>query len=281
MSDRPDPVHNSEEPWTDEQVFRDTLEAADTWIEAANILGCSKETVRKWAIHYGMTPNKWGPWRDEQHLRDAIKDAETWKEAADTLGCTTIRTVQEWAERHGIDATLGPPWQDEQQLRDALEETDTWEEAADTLDCTVALSLACIVVDGEGFEPGFSCRDRDMAEAIRKRRSSPLYLSEDTFDGVPRAVAHHLEVVAVGPQYLDEVVGVVDEERHAVELIAAVQICQKPPRRLFRRRGKQPDVEELVAVRVDGGVQPVITTVDADGFLVDGQLQCCHRRDWP
>lgn len=160
MSDRPDPVHNSEEPWTDEQVFRDTLEAADTWIEAANILGCSKETVRKWAIHYGMTPNKWGPWRDEQHLRDAIKDAETWKEAADTLGCTTIRTVQEWAERHGIDATLGPPWQDEQQLRDALEETDTWEEAADTLDCTGPTVKKWAERHGIDDELGPSDRDR-------------------------------------------------------------------------------------------------------------------------
>lgn len=59
-----------------------------------------------------------------------------------------------------------------------------------------------------------------------------LYLAKDTFDVVPWAVTHNMEVVAVGPQDLDEVVSVVDEGRDAVEGVAAVEIGQKPASRL-------------------------------------------------
>jgi hypothetical protein len=64
-----------------------------------------------------------------------------------------------------------------------------------------------------------------------------LYLSKDTFDTVPEAVADHVEVVAVLAEDFDEVVGVVDEELDAVELVALMQIDQKPACRLFRRPG--------------------------------------------
>lgn len=49
-------------------------------------------------------------------------------------------------------------------------------------------------------------------------------------------------------------VGVVKEERDAVELVTAVQVGQKPVRRQVRRDREQPNVEELVRFGVDGGV---------------------------
>lgn len=58
-----------------------------------------------------------------------------------------------------------------------------------------------------------------MAETIRERCGSALYLLKDPFDGVAVAVAGHLEIVAFGAENRDEMIGVVDEKRDAIKLI--------------------------------------------------------------
>jgi hypothetical protein len=132
-----------------------------------------------------------------------------------------------------------------------------------------------------------------------------LYLAEDTYDRVAWAVADHLEIIVIGRKGLDEVIGVVDEKCDAVELIPAVEVVEKPADRLLHNSPasvrndspvevvekpadrllqcgrKQPNVMELVRFRVDGGVQPVVTAIDANRFLVDGELQRRHRRGRP
>jgi len=53
-----------------------------------------------------------------------------------------------------------------------------------------------------------------------------LYLTKDTFDRVAVAVAADLEVVAVLSEDFDEIIGAINEERDAVEPVAAVQVGQ-------------------------------------------------------
>ena len=60
-----------------------------------------------------------------------------------------------------------------------------------------------------------------------------------------------------------------------------MQLGQKPPRRLLRRRRKQPELQDFVRFGIDGTVQPVVLTVAADHFLVDRELIRAHCRDRP
>ena len=66
-------------------------------------------------------------------------------------------------------------------------------------DCSsmVALTLASIVMDGDGLQPGFCYFRFDMVEIRCKRRCSTFYLPEDTFDGIPIPVGNHLEPIAI------------------------------------------------------------------------------------
>jgi hypothetical protein len=48
---------------------------------------------------------------------------------------------------------------------------------------------------------------------------------------------------------------------------------KKPSRRLFRRRWKQPEVQDFVRFRINGPVQPVVVAIDADHFLVNRKLR--------
>ena len=59
----------------------------------------------------------------------------------------------------------------------------------------------------------------------------------------------------------------------------AVQLVEKPSRRLFRRGWKQAEVETFVRPWIDSAVQPVILTIQVDHLLVDRELIRGHRRD--
>jgi len=39
-----------------------------------------------------------------------------------------------------------------------------------------------------------------------------------------------------------EIVGIIDEKRHVIGLVAAMQVGRRPPRRLYCRRRKQPEI---------------------------------------
>ena len=91
-------------------------------------------------------------------------------------------------------------------------------------------------MDGEGLQPRFCCFRFDMAKTRCKRRGSSFYLPEDTFDGIPIPAYHHLESMAIFIENIDQIIGLNDEEFDAIELVTSMQIGQKPPRRLFRRR---------------------------------------------
>ena len=58
-----------------------------------------------------------------------------------------------------------------------------------------------------------------------------------------------------------------------------MQLGQKPSRRLFRRRRKQPELQDFVRFGIDGTVQSVVLAVDADHFLVNRELIRAHCRD--
>ena len=51
-----------------------------------------------------------------------------------------------------------------------------------------------------------------------------------------------------------------------------MQLGQKPSRRLFRRRRKQPELQDFVRFGIDGTVQPVVLAVDADQLAVDEKV---------
>jgi len=79
-------------------------------------------------------------------------------------------------------------------------------------------------------------------------------------------VCDHLESVAVLVEDRTEMICIIDENLHVVELVASVQVGQNSPRRLFRRGRKQPDVEEFVRFWINRAVQPELLTVEADLF---------------
>jgi hypothetical protein len=70
-----------------------------------------------------------------------------------------------------------------------------------------------------------------MAEAIRERRGSSFYLSEDTFDGVPIPIWFISESVAVVGKNLGEIRGVIDENRDLSQVTAVVKLVKKPASR--------------------------------------------------
>ena len=58
-----------------------------------------------------------------------------------------------------------------------------------------------------------------------------------------------------------------------------MELGEKPPRRLFRRRCEQPELQDFARFGIDGAVQSVVVTVDAVHFLVNRELIRAHCRD--
>ena len=92
-------------------------------------------------------------------------------------------------------------------------------------------------------------------------------------------MCEYLKVVAVFGQHWSEVIGIIDEKLDVVELISAVELGQKPPRRLFRRRRKGADVQDFVRLRIDSAVQPEFVAMQADHLFVDRELIRTDRRN--
>lgn len=107
------------------------------------------------------------------------------------------------------------------------------------------------MVDGESFEPVFSCLRLDMAEAICKRRGASFYLSRDTFSGISISVCEYVKSVPVFGKDWSEVARVIDEKLDAVELILSVDLGQKLSRRLFYRRRKRTHVQDFARLGID------------------------------
>ena len=59
-----------------------------------------------------------------------------------------------------------------------------------------------------------------------------------------------------------------------------MELGEKPPCRLFRRRRKEADVDDLVGGGIDSAVQPVLVTSDTDHRFVTRDLIRGHCRDW-
>lgn len=95
---------------------------------------------------------------------------------------------------------------------------------------------------------------------------------KDMFDDISIPMCTHLESVAIFVEDVHQVIRVIDEKFDAIELIAAMKLGQKPSPRLFRRRRKQPEIQYFVCFGIEGTVQPVVVTVDADHFLVNREL---------
>ena len=64
-------------------------------------------------------------------------------------------------------------------------------------------------------------------------------------------------------------IGIIDEEFDIVKSISSMELGEKPPRRLFRRRWEQPELQDFASFGIDGAVQSVVVTVDAVHFLVN------------
>jgi hypothetical protein len=134
------------------------------------------------------------------------------------------------------------------------------------------------VVDGEGFEPRFSCREGDIAEAICKHIYSSFYLTNNTFDSVAVAVRFVLVIVAVLVEDFEEIVGAVNEDRDVLQPAVLVEFVEKPLRCDAIHRRREAKRDDLVRVRVDGTVQPALLSVEADHLLVNRELIRSDRR---
>jgi L-rhamnose isomerase len=87
------------------------------------------------------------------------------------------------------------------------------------------------VVDGEGFEPRLSCRELDIAEAIRERIDSSFYISRDTFGAVSIPIRFVSDSVAVVGTDAREIRCAIDENRGFNRVAAVVKLVEKSPRR--------------------------------------------------
>ena len=103
-----------------------------------------------------------------------------------------------------------------------------------------------------------------------------FYLSKDTFDGVLISMWNHLKSVAILIEDIHQVIGIIDEKFDVIKSISSMELGEKPPRRLFRRRG-QPELQDFVRFGIDGAVQPVVVAVDADHLLINRELIRTHR----
>jgi predicted neuraminidase len=92
-------------------------------------------------------------------------------------------------------------------------------------------------------------------------------------------VRNHLESVSIFVEDSAEIARAVDEKHGVVKLASTMQLDEKPPRYLFRRRRKETDVDDLVGVGIDSAVQPVLVTVDTDHLFVNRNLIRGYRRD--
>jgi hypothetical protein len=64
----------------------------------------------------------------------------------------------------------------------------------------------------------------------------------------------------------------IDEKRHIRDLLFLAEFAKKQHGELRRSCLKQPDVEELICVGIDRGVQPVTLAIDANHRLVNRNL---------
>ena len=104
-----------------------------------------------------------------------------------------------------------------------------------------------------------------------------FYISKDTFDGVPISMWNHLKSVAILIEDIHQVIGIIDEKFDVIKSISSMELGEKPSRRLFRRRWKQPELQDFVPFGIDGAVQPVVVAVDADHLLINRELIRTHR----
>jgi hypothetical protein len=65
---------------------------------------------------------------------------------------------------------------------------------------------------------------------------------------------------------------IIDQKRYVRHLLFLTEFARKQQRELRRSRLKEPNMEELVCVGIDGGVQPVALAIDANHRLVNRDL---------
>jgi len=63
-----------------------------------------------------------------------------------------------------------------------------------------------------------------------------FYFLRDTFNGIPISTWNHLKSVAILIKNIHRVIGIINEEFDVIESISLMELGEKPPRRLFRRR---------------------------------------------
>jgi len=98
------------------------------------------------------------------------------------------------------------------------------------------------------------------------------------FSDVPISMWNRPKSVAIHIKNIHQVIGIIDEEFDGIKSISSMEPGEKPPRRLFRHRWEQPELQDFARFGIDGAVQPVVVAVDADHFLLNRELIRTHRR---
>lgn len=136
-------------PWQIQEKLEEIYVNQDTSLrEAADELGTTKSTVRRWLKRYGYEirnsrpPKNDRPWQDEDKLNRLLNIEDySIREAASELGCSED-TLKTWMERldvkkHNFRELQSPkhPWRSERKLWELLVFEDlSIEEAAEELD---------------------------------------------------------------------------------------------------------------------------------------------------
>ena len=67
-------------------------------------------------------------------------------------------------------------------------------------------------------------------------------------------------------------IGIIDEDRGLVEIVFSAEFAEKRDGKLCGAGVKQPDVKQLIRLRLNGGVQPVALVVDLNHVFIDGDV---------
>jgi len=111
-----------------------------------------------------------------------------------------------------------------------------------------------------------------VTEAIRERGGPTLQFSEDPFDSIPISVATHLKSESSSLQCGLEVLSAINEKDSSFDIVLFSQFAEEDLGQRCRGRGKEPDMKQIVGLRVCGGVQPKLLVVDPNHCFIERDL---------
>lgn len=133
-----------------------------------------------------------------------------------------------------------------------------------------------ILPPGKRFEPRIDGLRIGIRKIIVERFCSSFYLLKNTFDWIPIAERFVVEMYAEFEQSGLESRRAVDEELGVSDVVFLIEVAQKQLRDSRISGRKQPEVKDLVRLRIHRPVEPEPLAFDLDHRLIESHLVGTH-----